>query len=86
MKCDVGDWIYVKDKLPENYAGRLWVACMAKDGSREDWVACGIIYGHYRGTTIRGVFRCSTMIIMRLMRGCMSGILSRQRGNAKDEM
>lgn len=46
MKCDVGSWVYVKDKLPQNYAGRLWVACRAKDGSRENWVACGILYGY----------------------------------------
>jgi len=51
MKCNVGDWHYIKDGLPENYAGRLWVACRAKDGSRENWVAGGIIYGYYRGTT-----------------------------------
>ena len=46
MRCNVGDWIYVKDRLPEELAPPLWVACRAIDGSRPNWVACGVLYSH----------------------------------------
>ena len=38
MRCEVGNWIYVEDGLPE-FATPVYAACRAKDGSRENWVA-----------------------------------------------
>ena len=48
--CDVGEWTYTKDRLPPYISTPLYVACRAKDGSRENWVASGSVYGIYCGT------------------------------------
>ena len=50
MKCDVGDWTYIEDGLPEFLTGPYWVACRAKDRSRENWVGTCIIYSPSIGT------------------------------------
>lgn len=43
MKCEVGDWTYIEDGLPEPYT-TVNVACRAKDGSRPNWVAFNCLY------------------------------------------
>lgn len=47
MRPNVGDWIYTDERLPK-VGTPCWVACRAKDGSRENWVAECMVYGYVR--------------------------------------
>ena len=49
MRCEVGNWTYIEDGLPE-VGLPVYLACRAKDGRRKDWVACGVIYGNWNHT------------------------------------
>ena len=45
MRCEVGDWTYVNDEMPE-YGMHIYAACRAKDRSRKNWVAEVLFYGY----------------------------------------
>ena len=49
MTVDVGDWVDVRDSLPD-FLAPVYAACRVNDGSRENWTATGIIYGIRCGT------------------------------------